>query len=140
MGVRVYWDTDEKKVIWYVFEGKWTWPEFYDAYNQALELESAITHRFHCIMDLRQAIGMPANILVHVKNLTDRQPNNIGLTVMVTNDHFIYSLHRIGVKFYSKIGQYYAIAPTIEQAFEKIMEAEAAYSTSSRILPQRGLL
>ncbi|MFN8375087.1 MAG: hypothetical protein U0694_19700 [Anaerolineae bacterium] len=137
MGVRVYWDNDEKKIIWYVLEGRWTWPEFYAAYNEALELESSVSHRFHCIMDLRQAIGMPANILMHVKNLTDRQPDNIGITVMVTYEPFIYSLYRIGVKFYSKIEQYYTIVPTLEQAYVKIAEVEASYAPPSPTLSLR---
>ena len=47
MSVQVAWDNHEKTIVRYVFEGKWTWDEFYPAYNKAIEMENSVTHRGH---------------------------------------------------------------------------------------------
>ncbi|MFN8375086.1 MAG: hypothetical protein U0694_19695 [Anaerolineae bacterium] len=128
MSVRVLWDNEQKTIVRYVVEGKWTWEEMYPAYNQAIEMEKAQPHRVHVILDMRKAIGVPANVMMHMKNISDKQPANIGLSVFVTNSSFIHSLYQIGIKFYNKIEYYFRVAETLETAYSMIAEAETQYS------------
>jgi hypothetical protein len=125
MGVQVAWDNAEKTIVRYVFEGKWTWEEFFPVYDNAIAMEKSVPHRVHVILDLRKAIGVPANTLMQVKKISDKQPDNIGLNVLVTKSSFIHSLYQIGIKFYHKIDYYFRVAETIEAAYTMIDQAEA---------------
>lgn len=135
MPVQVMWDNDKKTIVRYVFEGKWTWNELYPAYNKAIEMEKSMPHRVHAILDLRKGIGVPANILVHLKDISDKQPANIGLSIAVTKSPFIHSLYQIAIKFYSKIDYYFRVAETLQSAYEMIAKVDAKNSldqTASR--------
>lgn len=134
MSVRVVWDNDQKTIVRYVFEGKWTWDELYPAYNQAIEMEKAQPHRVHAILDMRKAIGVPANVLTHLKHISDKQPDNIGLSIVVTSSSFVHSLYQIAIKFYNKIDYYFRVAETLDEAYKMIAKVEAGESdkTASR--------
>jgi hypothetical protein len=88
-------------------------------------MEKSQPHRVHVILDLRKGIGVPANVLMHVKNFSDNQPDNIGLSVFVTKSSFIHSLYQIGIKFYNKIDYYFRVAETVEEAYQMIERADA---------------
>ncbi len=133
MSVRVAWDNTAKTIVRYVFEGRWTWNEFYPAYDEAIAMEKSMPHRVHVIVDLRKGVGVPANALMHVKNISDKQPDNIGLTVLVTTSSFVHSLYQIGVKFYHKIGYYFRVVDSMDEAYTMIAESDAAYVSKSEI-------
>ena len=128
MAVRVQWDNDQRTIVRYIFEGKWTWNDFYPAYNQAIEMEKSMPHRVHAIIDMRKGIGVPANVLMHVKDISDKQPDNIGLSIIVTSSSFVQSLYHIGIKFYSKIDYYFRVVETLDEAYKLISSAEKQYS------------
>jgi len=124
MSVRVFWDTDEKKIIWYVVEGNWTWDEFYTAYYEARAMQRTISHRFHAIIDLRSAVGIPGNAMQHVTHLTTIQSEYLGIRAIITTDESINTLYQAGAKFYSKIAQHFVMVQTVEQAYAIIAEAD----------------
>ena len=39
--IEVFWDNDAKSIIYTVFEGRWTWGDFYAADRQVIEMEKA---------------------------------------------------------------------------------------------------
>ena len=120
MSVRVYWEDEGRTIVRYDFDGLWSWDELYTAYYEAIAMETSVEHRVDVILDLRRSGRVPGNALLHVKNFSDRQPVNIGLSVFVTSNSFLVSLYNVGVKFYSKIGHYFRVAPTIEAAHAMI--------------------
>jgi len=116
MSVRAYWQDETKTIVRYDFDGEWDWNELYTAYYEAIAMEKSVEHRVDVILDMRRGGRIPGNVLLHVKNFSDRQPPNIGLSVIVTENAFVHSLYKVGAKFYSKIGYYFRVATTLEAA------------------------
>jgi hypothetical protein len=88
MSVQANWYNNEKTIVQYDFEGKWTWDEFYPEYEKALKMEKEQAHRVDVVLDFRKSLGIPSNALTHLKNITDHQPENIGLSIFVTTNAF----------------------------------------------------
>jgi hypothetical protein len=120
MSVAVRWSNLEKTIVVYDIEGRWTWDEFYPAYNEAIAMELSVTHRVDVIVDLHHANLLPDNVLTHIKNISDKQPPNIGITVIVTKNRFVLTMYQIGTKFYGKIGHYFRVAATTDEAYAMI--------------------
>lgn len=127
--IEVFWDNDERTIIYMLFEGRWTWDDFYAADKQVIELEKDGADRVDVIVDLRQSAGLPPNTLLHVKNIADKQSEKIGLNVLVTPSPLIHSLYHVGARFYSRIGQYFCIADTPEDARRIIDETRQLASS-----------
>ena len=121
--VNVYWVDEAKTIVRYDFDGKWTWDDLYPAYNKAIEMETSVTHRVDVILDMTNSKTLPANVLMHMKNISDKQPENIGLSIFVSDSRFINSMYKVGTRFYSKIEYYFRVAPTIEDAMTMIEDA-----------------
>lgn len=124
MPVNVEWANDEQTIVLYTIEGKWTWNDFYPEYDKAITMEKAQPHRVDVVLDMRENKSVPPNALTHIKGITDRQPDNIGLSVLVTSNMFIYKLFEIAVKFYPKVGTYFRVTDTMDKAFDIIAEAQ----------------
>ncbi|MBC7870048.1 MAG: hypothetical protein H7Y09_04355, partial [Chitinophagaceae bacterium] len=58
----------------------------------------------------------------HVKNFADRQPDNIGISVVVTTNSFVLAIYQAGCKFYANIRRYFAITKTMDAALQMIEE------------------
>jgi hypothetical protein len=122
MAVQIMWDNPEKTIVRYNFEGRWTWDEFYPVYKEALAMELSVPHRVDVIVDLQNARLFPDNLLTHMKGISDKQPPNIGVSVLVTKHRFVHSMYNIGIKFYGKIKHYFRLAETLEDAYKMIEE------------------
>src|SRR5215813_490048 len=116
MTVSADWQDEKRDIVLYNFEGAWTWDELYPTYTKAIAMEKSVSYRVDVILDMRRSKGLPANVLLHAKNISDKQPENIGLTVIVTPNGFVKALYNAGVAFYKGIAHYFRVAPTMEEA------------------------
>jgi len=123
MPVKAYWlDESKKDIVQYDFEGKWTWDEFYPIYEEALRMEKAQPHRVDVILDFQRSGKVPPNALTHIKGITDKQPDNIGLSIFVTQNRFFNVMYDVAIKFYPKTKRYFVISETIEEAHNIIIK------------------
>lgn len=122
MTVSADWQNDKHDIVLYIFEGIWTWDEMYRTYTKAIDMERSVSYRVDVILDMRLSKAIPANALLHVKNISDKQPDNLGLTVVVTPNGFVRALYNAGVRFYKGIAHYFRVVPTIEDALKMIDE------------------
>lgn len=123
MGIRVYWEDEAHTIVRYDFEGRWTWEELYPVYDEAIAMETSVPYRVDVILDMRRSQGVPGNALSHLKNISDKQPTNIGLSIFVTENKFLLALYSVGCKFYYKIPYYFQVVPTIEAAHAMIAKS-----------------
>ncbi len=123
MPVRVYWEDTDQTIVRYDFEGRWTWDELFPAYYQAIAMENAMPHRVDVILDMRKSQMIPANALLHMKNFSEKQPPNVGLSIFVTSNAFIISLYNTAIKFYAKIAFYFRLVKTLDEAHAMIADA-----------------
>jgi hypothetical protein len=122
MSVSARWHDDKKEIVLYVFEGFWTWDELYRTFNEALVMETSVSYRVDVIVDMRLSKSIPANALLHVKNISDKQPDNLGLSIVVTPNAFVRALYNAGSQFYKGIGHYFRVVPTVDEALQAIAE------------------
>lgn len=122
MSVKVRWYDEAQAIVLYEFQGDWTWDELYPQYDTAIAMEKSVTHRVDVIIDMRRAGRLPKNVLSHMKNFSDKQPDNIGITAIVTNNAFVRTLYTTGCKFYPKIQRYFTVVQTLDDAERMIAE------------------
>jgi hypothetical protein len=120
MPIQVFWEDDAQTIVRYNFEGTWTWDELYPAYYQAIAMEKSVTDRVDVILDMRDSGRVPANALLHIKNISEKQPPNIGLSIFVTTNAFVTSMYNMAIRVYSKVAYYFRITKTPEEALAMI--------------------
>jgi len=126
MTVTVDWYDAQHEIVQYVFEGRWTWDELYSAYNTAIAMEKSVPYRVDVLLDLLESKSVPANALLHVKNISNKQPDNLGLTIVITPNGFVRALYNAGTQFYKGIAHYFRVVPTMEEALKMIAEDRKA--------------
>jgi hypothetical protein len=122
MPVTVDWYDDTKTIVLYSMEGRWTWDELYPEYHKAIAMEKAQPHRVDVVIDLSTTHHLPVNVLTHVRHFSDKQPENIGLSVIVTKNQFVNNLYQIGCRIHRNIQRYFAVTRTMEEALAMISE------------------
>ncbi len=60
MGISVKWDNDEKTIIQYVFDGRWTWNDLYAALDKVKEMSGSVDHRVDAIINFSNADLIPS--------------------------------------------------------------------------------
>lgn len=120
MAVCAYWVNEEQSIVRYEFSGKWTWEEFYPVYKQAIAMEKSVPHRVDVVVDLRNSEVVPANALKHIRRIANAQPDNIGLTILVSTNIFILALYKIGCRIDDKVAHYFRVVSTNDEAFRLI--------------------
>src|SRR5262245_11542022 len=120
MPVTSGWYNTSHDIVLYVFEGRWTWDELYSAYNQAIALEKSVPYRVDVVLDLLRSRAVPPNALLHVKNISNKQPDNLGLTIIVTPNAFVRALYNAGTQFYKGIAHYFRVVPTMDEAMQMV--------------------
>ena len=126
MPIRVYWEDADQTIVRYDFEGRWTWDELYAAYYEAIAMEHSVAQRVDIILDMRTSGIIPANALLHMKNFSEKQPPNVGISIFVTSNAFVTSLYNTAIKFYAKIAFYFRLVKTLDQAHAMIVDTRRA--------------
>jgi hypothetical protein len=123
MPIQIYWEDTEKTIVRYDFQGAWTWDDLYAVYYQAIDMETSVPHRVDIILDMRTSQRIPGNALLHIKNIAEKQPPNVGLSIFVTTNAFITSMYNMAIKVYGKIAYYFRLVSTLDDAHAMIENA-----------------
>jgi len=86
MGVHVEWDNEEMTAILWSFVGRWTWGEFDDAMRAATAMLETVEHQVDCILDVRQMMILPPDVVSRVKEHYLRRSDNAGRILAVGLD------------------------------------------------------
>lgn len=119
MGVQVQWDNPEKTIIRYDFSGRWTWDEFYVAYDKAKVMLSGTTQKVHFIMNSTDDISRkytPPNALTHMMSIGRKSVPNAGKVIRVGGSQFTRVLFQMVSKVNPKLIDTFAFATTLEEA------------------------
>lgn len=116
MAIKVNWDDTEKTTLYYSFSGDWLWNDLHVAVRRGRAMMASVNHRVGSIFDLRGCDSLPGNALVHLQLLCETQPPNAGLTVVVTNSRYVYTLFYNAIQMDEYIGQYFRLAPQLNDA------------------------
>jgi len=122
MPIEVVWADQEKTIVQYTFTDKWTWAEFYPALQQALEMETSVTHRVDVIVDMRNSPIIPSNALSNIKIIANKQPPNLRLSVLVSANALVSTLLNLAGRLNQNIARDYRMVATMEEAHKRIQQ------------------
>jgi hypothetical protein len=119
VGVNVQWDNLEKTIIRYDFSGRWTWDEFYAAYEIAKAMLIGTTQKVYFIMNSTDEVSRkytPPNALTHMISIGRKAVPNAGKVISVSGNAFTRVLFQMVSKVNPKLVDSYAFASTLEEA------------------------
>lgn len=122
MPVTADWYNLDKTIVLYTIEGKWTWDELYPEYEKAIAMEKAQPHRVDVIIDMTASTHLPVSVITHMRHISDKQPENIGLTVIVTQNPMVNAMYQVGCKVHGNIQRYFVIVRTMDDALTMIAD------------------
>jgi hypothetical protein len=123
MGITAVWDNDEKTIIRYIYDGSWTWDDFYTAFGQAYKMIDTVNHRVDIIVDVRMSSLLPQNALSRGRQLSTSTHTNQGRTIVVGANALMRSVSNIFNKVYTKAADDLKISfvRTMEEAHDQLL-------------------
>ncbi|MBL8164191.1 MAG: hypothetical protein JNJ61_19550 [Anaerolineae bacterium] len=125
MSVVIEWDNAEQTALRYDLSGRWTWEEFFAAFDQGRQMLSQVEHVVHFILnplDDASRNYVPPGALTHSMNIHRRSPPNAGYTIFVGAGTFILTLQSIGMKIAPQSALRYRFCSTLDDAREILAE------------------
>ena len=121
MGIKVTWYDDDKTILHWQYEEKWTWDEFVDANVAARRMIISVPHTVDSIVELGSKL-LPEGAFSRGKQQADLTPENHGITVVVTQNSAVRIILSVlqTITSIGKKGPAYAAVSTLEDAFELI--------------------
>lgn len=122
MGIQVRWDNDEKTVICYSFEGRWTWDELHDAIAESRRLLDAVDYKVNTIADMRQSTILPPSLLSNARAIMSGSHPNEGFTVVVGSNKLVQIMYDMTKRVYPRLlnENRLIVLPTMEQAYARL--------------------
>lgn len=120
MPISVAWDNEEKTVVRFVYEGKWTWEAFYEKIDEANKLMDTVDKPCVSIIDMRQSNFLPRGAAVHIRNVIRKSMshNNSGISVFLEANVIVEAMIEVLKKSYPDIldNTEWLYAKTLEEA------------------------
>ena len=126
MGITISWGNAEKTVILQVFDGRWTWEEFYNTGRQIQTMIREVDHEVHVLSDMTNSGALPVGgAISHANNMMKQFPENGGLLIIISDKLFIRSMANTFSRVFSgSVGEKVRAAATIEEAYQLIAQAD----------------
>jgi hypothetical protein len=116
MGVQVVWDNDEKTIVRYIFEERYTWDEFESAGRQHIEMMKTTDGPVGVILDYPKNVMPPMYALsIGREHVSRRDPRNY-LIVVSTTSLLLRGLIGLFRRFYPKESEQIMLVASVEEA------------------------
>jgi len=89
MSVHVQWDNEEKTILLWSFEGRWTWGEYDDALKSTNTLLESVEQKVDFIYDVRHMSILPADVVTRFKMYYLKKPEKSRLYLVVGVDSYL---------------------------------------------------
>jgi len=131
MTIKVKWDNVEQTIIYYTFEGAWSFKEFNDVYADVYQMLDTVDHTVHAIVDLRASNLFPRDTLTEMRRLTFEQHENGGITVIITERTMAHSMYNFLKAIYKRFSEVFHLVKTPEAAYQRIHQEETGISEAT---------
>ena len=126
MPIKVQWESEEKGIVYWSFEGFWLWSEYFESIQDLVNLTEPVKDkRIDIICDLRPSKHIPLNIIKNVQLGSPKnsaEAPNWGITVIVGSDNFIKLIYTLLSRINSFLAEHYVLSETMEDAHRLIEE------------------
>ncbi len=121
MPVSAHFEEDNHIVVW-VFDGKWTWSDYYAIRNAVNDKIEAMDFTVDMIVDLSNGSLLPQNVLTHAGSAARKAPQNLGMIVIVGPGAFL----RTFFQFFKRT--YGIFQPQQEKNLHMVATLDEAYA------------
>jgi hypothetical protein len=92
MGITVVWDDEAHTAFHWIFEGQWTWKEYYAAMYQSNAMARTVNYPIDVIVDLQASKVIPSHVFSNIRAETADQPEKMGMIAVVGANAFVNAL------------------------------------------------
>ncbi len=92
MTITVVWDDEAHTAFRWIFEGQWTWKEYYAAMYQSNAMARSVEYAIDVIVDLRASHVLPSHVLSNIRAETADQPEKMGMIAVLGTNAFVNAL------------------------------------------------
>ena len=89
MGIKIVWDNEEKTIIRYVYDAKWTWDDFFKAKTESYNQIDTVSHKVGVIMDTPPDVAIPPGLLTHGRSALGHTHDNTAIIVVIIQNRFV---------------------------------------------------
>jgi hypothetical protein len=134
MGIVLRWESLEDGIIYWGFEGYWSWKEYFESIPTMIELASTGRHeRIDIICDLSRSKRIPMDVIQNVQRGTpnsEDEAKSWGLTVVVGGNSFIKTIYTLLCRLRPIFAEHYRLGDSLDAALAMIMEHRKSYSAA----------
>ena len=134
MAIVLRWESHEEGIIYWGFEGYWTWAEYFKSIPEMIELASTGRHsRIEIICDLSRSKRIPLDIIQNVQRgspKTEEEAKDWGLTVVIGGNSFIQTVYTLICRLRPFLANHYRLADSLAEANQMIAEHRKSYSAA----------
>jgi hypothetical protein len=116
MPVHVRWYDAENHILYYNFQGDWTWDEYFTALAEGRALMRSVDHNVCLLNDMRQATHIPSGFMSKAQTVVGSRPDNTGRVVFIATQTFYLNLLDTVRRVLPAFGANYFYEETEEQA------------------------
>lgn len=116
MGIKIMWDNDERTIMRYEFEARWSWADLYAASDEGTARLDSVDHRVDVIADLRGTSHLPGDFMQHAGRIAGGTHPHRGIVVVVGASPVLRGLSNTVGFLYRKATKDLRFADSLEEA------------------------
>ena len=92
MPVQVRWYNEDKRILYYDFQGEWTWDEYFTALAEGRAIMRSVEYDICLLNDMRHASHIPNGFMSKAQTVVGSRPDNTGRVVFIATQTFFLNL------------------------------------------------
>lgn len=132
MSITAKWYNTEKSIIHHLYEGRWTWDEFYEVISNTETMLKETPHNVMLIAEMSPNSTMPVGVPGQFRRVRQFLENpQIAGSVIVGMNRLVQIFFDIFVQFSPQFKQRIHVARTLEEAENLILEQQKSEDQST---------
>lgn len=127
MGIRIFWDNDDKTILHQVFEPDWTIADYHYAMDMAYNLISTRPRSVDVIIDLSRSEVQPTRILNAALSRVNPVPLNLGSLVIVKPETHFQAAFELGKRIMTGVPA--QVVNTVDDSYRVITQQRTKTET-----------
>lgn len=124
MSITMRWHNEEQRILYMIYEGRWTWGQYYETAEAAKqEIRMASPHRVDIIALMTGSFVPSGSSQMHGESVVKNAEPNMGLIVIVSTSYLVNMLMSVSAKVNKEMREKYRSTRSIEEAESIIAES-----------------
>lgn len=119
MTISVDWDNQEKTIVTWDFDGRWSWSEYYHALEQSDRLLESVNYKVDLLINFQKNSLIPNGFPAQFRRMARFRPK-AGVAIVVTNSYFIETMMKLLIRIQPQVANRAMISASLENARETL--------------------